>query len=111
MVAPSPIPSDSRRRRPPAMLTMTTRLVLNSGAPRASRTRISGPARAPAVATPAARRRVRRLSWLMARPSLALVFARPDDRADDGLGVHGRIRVPLADERRELVCVRLAAEQ
>src|SRR5687767_8641677 len=99
MVAPSAMPSDSRRRRPPATLTTMTRLALKAPAAPAGEVRMSGPAAAPAAATPAARRKERRVRAMgacspgngtsgVATALLALVLARGDEGAHHGARVH-----------------------
>src|SRR5262245_54245638 len=111
IVAPSAMPSDSRRRSPPATLTTTTRLALKPGAPNALPTRTSGAAAAVASAAPAARRKFLRLKLIVVlRPSLALVLARSHDRAHDGPRAHRGVGPPRLLEGEELVRARLAAE-
>src|SRR5687768_6091138 len=108
IVAPSPIPSDSRRRSPPPNPTTMMRLPLPAACARL--TLMSGDSALVAATAPSPesdpRRKLRRF---MARSLLALVLARSRDRADDGSGTDGGILDPLVGKRAELVRVRLAA--
>src|SRR5688500_6087369 len=112
MVAPSAMPSDSRRRSPPPMPTTTTRRAWNPAAPpRARRARSSGASAAPAAARPVAPRNDRRLSAMVIALLEALVLARSDQRADDGARTDRVVGAPLVGERAQLVGAGLAAEE